>query len=232
LISLLKSLGFDTRFVSGYAFADEWQAHAWAEVKIGDSWIPLDPTFREAGALDARHIASSYSEDQSEVFDVLSARGEGFTFNSTVSVKTSEKEQFEEVLFVHSVLYDDDLKVIIYNPTNSYVTPTYELSLPEYLLPTDTRILTIAPEEFETMTYHLTTGELEAGYAHTIPYRVVMQGTTLNDEHTIVKGTLENGAPSEEYEIPKDETETCPLISAALFLALFSSCFRLPQAQE
>ena len=232
LISMLKSLGFETRFVSGYAFADEWQAHAWAEVKIGDSWIPLDPTFRETGALDARHIASSYSEDQSEVFDTLIARGAGFTFNSTVSVQTSQKEQFEEVLFVHSVLYDDDLKVIIYNPTNSHVTPTYELSLPEYLLPRDTRILTIAPEEFETRNYHLSTGELEPGYAHTIPYRVVMQGTTLNEEHIIVKGTLENGEPTEKYELPKDEAETCPLISAAIFLILFSFCIRLPQVQE
>lgn len=216
LISMLNSLGFETRFVSGYAFADEWQSHAWLEAKIGESWIPIDPTFREVGALDARHIASSYSQDQSQVFDSLIARGKGFDFNSTVSVKTLEKEPFEEVLFIHTVLYDDEFKVIIYNPTKAYVTPTYELSLPEYLLAKDTQILTISPKEFATLNYQLSTGDLEPGYAHQIPYLITLQGTTITDEHTLVKGTLQNGEPTEQYELPKDETQSCPLLLFSL----------------
>jgi len=216
LISMLNSLGFETRFVSGYAFADEWQSHAWLEAKIGESWVPIDPTFREVGALDARHIASSYSQDQSQVFDSLIARGKGFDFNSTVSVKTLEKEPFEEVLFIHTVLYDDEFKVIIYNPTQSYVTPTYVLSLPEYLLAKDTNILLIPPKEFATYNYHLSTGDLEPGYAHQIPYLITLQGTTLNEEHTLVKGTLKNGSPTEPYELPQDQTQACPLIVFSL----------------
>ncbi len=222
LISLLNSLGFETHFVSGYAFADEWQAHAWAEAKVGEKWIPLDPTFRETLTLDARHIATSYSDDQSGAFDVLTARGKGFRFNSTVSIKTLDKQQFEEFLFVHPVLYDDELKIILYNPTEYYVTPTYELLLPDYLLSPDSQILVIAPEESETRMYHLNTGKLEAGYAHTIPYYVDMQGTNINGELTLVKGTLREASPTQYYEPPEVKTETCPLIGLALVLILFS----------
>ena len=224
-ISMLRSLGFETRFVSGYAFAEDWQPHAWAEVRVGGNWVPVDPTFREVGALDARHIVTSYSYDQSGVYDILVARGEGFTFNSTVSVKTSEKQSFEEVLFIHSVLYGDDMKVVVYNPTDQYVTPTYELSMPEFILPKDIRIVTIPPQESKTFTYHLSTGDLESGFSHNIPYQISVQGTTLTGEHTIVKGTLSNGEPEEEYQPPQDESEPCPLITFSLmfiFAALFS----------
>lgn len=224
-ISMVRSLGFETRFVSGYAFADDWQPHAWAEVKVGGNWVPVDPTFREVGALDARHIVTSYSYDQSGVYDILVARGKGFIFNSTVTVKTSEKQSFEEILFIHSVLYGDDLKVVVYNPTGQYVTPTYELSMPEFILPRDTRILTIPPQGSETLTYHLSTGDLESGFSHSIPYQISVQGTTLTGEHTIVKGTPSNGEPEEEYTPPQDESEPCPLITLSLafvFAALFS----------
>lgn len=219
-ISMVRSLGFETRFVSGYAFAEDWQPHAWAEVMVGGEWVPVDPTFREVGALDARHIVSSYSSDQSGVYDILVAKGKGFTFNSTVTVKTSEKQSFEEVLFIHSVLYDDDLKVVIHNPTDFYVTPTYELSMPEFILPKDTRILTIPPQGSETLIYHLSTGDLDSGFSHNIPYQIVVQGTTLTGEHMIVKGTSSNGEPEEEYKPPQNESEPCPLIMLALAFIL------------
>ncbi len=211
-ISMVRSLGFETRFVSGYAFAEYWQPHAWAEVRVEGEWVPVDPTFREVGALDARHIISSYSYDQSGVYDILIARGKGFIFNSTVTVKTSEKQSFEEVLFIHSVLYDDDLKVVIHNPTDFYVTPTYELSMPDFILSKDIRILTISPQGSETLTYHLSTGGLEQGFSHSIPYQIVVQGTTLTGEHIIVKGTPSNGEPEVEYVPLQDESEPCPLI--------------------
>ncbi|MCP4647230.1 MAG: hypothetical protein GY852_05745 [bacterium] len=215
-ISMARSLGFETRFVSGYAFAEDWQPHAWAEVKVGGDWLPVDPTFREVGALDARHIVSSYSYDQSGVYDILVARGSGFIFNSTVTVKTSEKYSFEEVLFIHSVLYGDDLKVVVHNPTNQYVSPTYELSMPEFILPRDTRIIAISPQGSKTLTYHLNTGDLDPGFSHSIPYQIEVQGTTLTGEHTIVKGTPSNGEPEEEYQPPQDESAPCPLIALSL----------------
>ena len=182
--------------------------------------VPVDPTFREVGAIDARHIISSYSQDQSGVYDILVARGSGFIFNSTVTVTTSEKQSFEEILFIHTVLYGDDLKVVIHNPTDSYITPTYELSMPRFILPRDIRILTLPPQGSETLTYHLDTGELDTGFSHSIPYQITVQGTTLTGEHIIVKGTPSNGEPEEEYVPPQDQSEPCPLITLALAFIL------------
>ncbi|MBD3397907.1 hypothetical protein GF412_02020 [Candidatus Micrarchaeota archaeon] len=218
-ISMLRSLGFETRFVSGYAFAEEWQPHAWAEVKIGESWVPVDPTFREVGALDARHLASSYSSDQSGAYDLLVARGNGFDFNSTVSVSTSEKEKFEELIFVHTVLYDDDLKVTLYNPSSSYITPTYEFAMPEFILTKDTRIIVIPPSSSKEITYRLNTGELEAGYTHNVPYYLSVQGTSVEGEHSIMKGSIADAEPEEEYS-ETQQHESCPLIALSLAMGL------------
>ncbi len=54
-----RSLGYPTRFVSGYAYSSDagaWQGHSWAEVWLG-KWVPVDPTWLEVGSLDATHIA-------------------------------------------------------------------------------------------------------------------------------------------------------------------------------
>lgn len=221
LISMLRSLGFETRFVSGYAFAEEWQPHAWAEVRIGGAWVPVDPTFRELGALDARHVASSYSDDQSGVYDVLVAKGSGFDFNSTVFVETSEQESFEEFLFIHTVLYDDDLKVVVYNPGSGYATPTYEFRMPEFILNKDTRILVVPPSSSKELDYRLHTGELETGYSHSIPYHIYVQGTRVDGEHTIIKKSHAKAEPTEEPAEMPAQSEPCPLIifSIAFLLA-------------
>ncbi|MFN7991756.1 MAG: transglutaminase-like domain-containing protein [Candidatus Micrarchaeia archaeon] len=72
LISMARSLGFDTRYVSGYVFANAWQAHAWAEIYIpGYGWLPADPTFGQVGILDDTHFGMHYGPDQSGTYDIL-----------------------------------------------------------------------------------------------------------------------------------------------------------------
>jgi hypothetical protein len=227
-LSMLRSLGFETRFVSGYAFSEGWQPHAWAEVKICEAWVPVDPTFREVGALDARHVASSYSEDQSGVYDVLVARGNGFDFNSTVSVHASEVVSFDELLFVHTVLYGDDLRVTLYNPSSSYVTPTYEFIMPDFIIKKDKRILVIPPASSRELTYRLDTGDLETGYSHSIPYHIYVQGTLVEGEHTIMKGSPAKAEPQAEYTQPIQQAkeEPCPLFVFFVAFVFAILCIR------
>jgi hypothetical protein len=224
---MAKSLGFETRFVSGYAFAGEWQAHAWAEVKIGEEWVPVDPTFGEMGILDARHIATSYSNDQGEVYDSLIAKGENFTFSSNVSLGASEQHMFQKFFSVHTVLFGDGLEVVVFNPTDFYATPTYSMDMPDYILPDDSRILVIPPRSSTTIRYTLNTAELEPGYTHEIPYEISMQGSTFNDKLSYVKGISASlvQPPLVEEEATPQTQGACPLLFVFALLALGFAVF-------
>lgn len=223
-MALASSLGFETRFVSGYAFSSEWEDHAWAEVRVGDSWVPADPTFREMGMLDARHIAISYS-DGSGARDVLVSKGvgistEGITFNSSVFIQTANRQEYPETLFVHTVLHEDDLKVVVYNPTDFYLTPAYHFSVPDYLHTGEVSTLVLAPGETKALAYHLNTDELEPGYSHSLPYRISLQGTTLDDELVIIKGNPTSAPDSDARS--SVGSEECPLVTGAVLLVLAS----------
>lgn len=227
-IAMARSLGFETRFVSGYAFAGEWQAHAWAEVRVGNRWIPVDPTFGEMGILDARHVATSYSDDQGEVYDSLLAKGGGFNFSSNVSVGTSEEHIFQKFFSVHTILFGDGLEVVIYNPTDFYATPTYTMDMPDYILPDDKRILVIPPRSSVTIRYSMNTAELEPGYTHEIPYEIKLQGATFSDELSYVKGVPRGLSPPpliQQSPAPQEEAP-CPLLLVfALAIFAFSIFF-------
>lgn len=63
LSSLLKTSGIPTRYIVGYAYStveNKLIGHTWVEILADDgSWIPLDPTWNEAGYLDAAHIKTA-----------------------------------------------------------------------------------------------------------------------------------------------------------------------------
>ena len=74
-VTLARSLGYPSRFVNGYAYASTlgvWQAHSWAEVWLG-KWVAVDPTWLEAGSVDATHIVISRSALSD--FNVVSVSG-------------------------------------------------------------------------------------------------------------------------------------------------------------
>jgi hypothetical protein len=64
MVALLRRLGVPARAAFGWAGLDDGQEaslglHAWVEVKIGDRWIPMDPTFNQAPAGACRVFASA-----------------------------------------------------------------------------------------------------------------------------------------------------------------------------
>ncbi|MCD6403212.1 MAG: lasso peptide biosynthesis protein [Candidatus Aenigmarchaeota archaeon] len=63
LLSMLRSLGIPARYVAGYAYSsNSFQPHAWVEVRVGDEWLGVDPTFGEM-SIDALHIKLFHSKD-------------------------------------------------------------------------------------------------------------------------------------------------------------------------
>ena len=71
LASLARAAGLPSRIVMGYIYAlGMFGGHAWAEVKLGDKWVPLDAAVVNAGVADATRIslvASSLAEGIGEM---------------------------------------------------------------------------------------------------------------------------------------------------------------------
>lgn len=64
-MALAKSVGIPVRYVAGYTYSGKyggWLGHAWAEAYIG-KWVPVDPTWLEAGRLGAAYIEVKRSAD-------------------------------------------------------------------------------------------------------------------------------------------------------------------------
>lgn len=70
LSSLLKLSGIPNRYVVGYAYSDVENrliGHTWVEVLADDgTWIPLDPTWLQAGYTDATHIKTANRVDANQ----------------------------------------------------------------------------------------------------------------------------------------------------------------------
>jgi len=71
LATLARAAGIPSRVVMGYIYAlGMFGGHAWAEVMIGERWVPLDAAIVNAGAADATRISlagSSLAEGFGEI---------------------------------------------------------------------------------------------------------------------------------------------------------------------
>lgn len=71
LATLARAAGLPSRIVMGYVYAlGMFGGHAWAEVMIGESWVPLDAAVVNADAADATRVslaASSLAEGIGEI---------------------------------------------------------------------------------------------------------------------------------------------------------------------
>ncbi len=76
-ISMCRSVGIPARYVEGIVFNGEtWNFHAWAEVYV-DGWLPVDPTYDEAGFVDSSHIELAKVYGDSDVYHRIKWEGEG-----------------------------------------------------------------------------------------------------------------------------------------------------------
>ncbi|MBU0591047.1 transglutaminase-like domain-containing protein [Candidatus Micrarchaeota archaeon] len=88
-MSLANSLGFKTRYASGYVYANGWQPHAWTEVYVPSyGWLSVDPTLAQVGTLDNSHVLLRYGADQNSVFDSLISQNADATLSFDDSITT------------------------------------------------------------------------------------------------------------------------------------------------
>ncbi|MFH0949021.1 MAG: transglutaminase-like domain-containing protein [Candidatus Aenigmatarchaeota archaeon] len=106
LAALLRLSDISTRYVVGYAYSTidkKFIGHTWVEVLAGDgSWIPIDPTWLQAGYLDATHIKTANLLDGNQR-DTLNYIGSG------VINWTRAEERFELIDFKLSEIADVSL---------------------------------------------------------------------------------------------------------------------------
>ena len=63
-LSRAAALGHEGRVAVGLAWDGEALAwHAWAELREGDAWVPVDPTFRQLPARGPRFTVARYAPD-------------------------------------------------------------------------------------------------------------------------------------------------------------------------
>lgn len=87
-VSMLRSVGIPSRFVSGYAynqnmevFEQRWVGHSWAQVYFpGVGWVPYDVTDRQYGYVDAGHVMLNVSLDANQ--DDIEYVAHGIDFNA------------------------------------------------------------------------------------------------------------------------------------------------------
>jgi transglutaminase-like putative cysteine protease len=79
LTSLLRLNSIPTSYVVGYSYSEldkQFIGHAWVEILTSDGWVALDPTWLEAGYLDATHVKIANLPDSNHT-EILSYRGSG-----------------------------------------------------------------------------------------------------------------------------------------------------------
>lgn len=204
LLSLLRAVGVNGTYVSGYVYSREWQPHAWLEIDLPNGHkLAIDPTFGEAQNLDNSHIATYYSEDQEGVFDkILSDKKVEFESSEKITVLSMEnsiKRPAEvEYYFNES---SEQIIITLKNNLNEYVLFPYSMSIPEEAGEGERTLILLAPKETKKLTYRINPGYIKEGFIYTIP--IMVQVNDFENKYEIVL--------SKEPQ-KKEETKICGIM--------------------
>lgn len=205
--ALLRAKNIPTRLAIGITFDGlAWGNHAWIEVynEKQNEWIPSDPTFREAGFVDATHIKMGSFSDVS--LSLAKA-----TYPSTANITFDTQSRLPQVQ-IHNVKYFDlvtlstteqevksntwnEIKVKIKNNTNRTINAPISIkeNYSEILFQEKRKTEILLPHETKEITFKiLPLIELEQNqYAKgTLTFNSLSEPTKQNI--TIVKGVETN----------------------------------------
>lgn len=175
LISMARSLGFETRYINGYVYVNGWQPHAWAEVRIpGNGWVSADATLGQVGDLDSTHLAISSGDDPLSTPDILLSKNK----NSTLAV--------DDALTKHSISngsgnvnistsLDSVSYLVSVNVTNSaetYSFGSYSLAAPKEYDINENSVILLEPKGSMVRYYGLNYSLFSSSQAYAIPLSV------------------------------------------------------------
>ena len=101
-ISMTRSLGIPSRYVTGVAYTNligDWGPHAWAEVYFPEiGWVPFDVTYGQFGWIDPTHIKLKTTLDSGDPSIKYIWRGKRVDFNAKeIDIDTSLVSKGEKI---------------------------------------------------------------------------------------------------------------------------------------
>ncbi|MBI5046174.1 transglutaminase domain-containing protein [Candidatus Micrarchaeota archaeon] len=220
LISMARSLGFQTRYVSGYVLGNSWQSHAWAQIYVpNDGWLDADPTFGEVGILDSSHVAIEYGTDQSDVYDtLLSNNGASLSVNDSVSqtsITDNSKGATLSLAIDNSSAITSSSSSVFVNISNTrsseYLFGTFDLFSDDKYFKRQNSIILLKPGELRNLSYPLDRSSFQSGYSYTLPFSGSFNDAKMNSTVTILKpqsGINPNGSSSSSSS---GASSSCPI---------------------
>jgi hypothetical protein len=205
-ISMLRSLGIPSRVVTGYAYtnSDElveylnsnWGGHAWAEVLIGDTWVPFDLTYNQYGYVDASHIILDRTKELRTNSVKINASGFDFKLTPNSLKTTNEFTILEKIKEIEDFGFDIDIsgptelgfdsygyiETTIKNNKNYYQILFLKIAKPREidLLSDNEKMLILKPNEELTTYFKYKIPQLDKGYRYTFPFTIYNDELTLN----------------------------------------------------
>ena len=215
-ISMMRSLGIPARVVTGYAYTNSqevidfvgspWGGHAWAEVLIGDTWVPFDLTYNQYGFVDATHIVLDKSSNIRSNSIKINGSGRGFTLvdGSLRSQTEFSVLEEEETLFEHgftlSVDGPQEIAPNSYGYINATITNTkdfYQVLFLQVaktseveLLSRPEQMMIFKPGESKELLLTYKIPLLDENYVYTFPFLLYNDFLEEEFEVSVQKGNL------------------------------------------
>lgn len=202
IISILNSIGVETRYVAGFADGGVFQPHAWAEVKTPNGeWIAIDPTFGEVGKLDNSHFAVAYSVDQSGIYDYVVSKSQDVRLETTYEIKDEELNQEQPFPsdLVAKIEFNEKTGDIITSITNYQKEVFFAKYQFSSYKKTNEKAVAIRSGETIFLKEKIDVESLKEGFEYKIPIKIKLNDFLTTKEVQIIKGdkkeTQENYGP-------------------------------------
>lgn len=229
-VSMLRSIGIPARVVSGIAYTDSqevidfvgsnWGGHAWAEVLIGDQWVPFDLTYNQYGFVDPTHIVF----DKHYELRSIGVSVNGSAYGVQIShLETTPKYEILSTISPNENLLEDNfdikidaiselapgshgfLEIDVTNNKNYYQVLFLRLSKVdsvELLDPSEMKMLIFEPNQRQTVYYRfLLPDDLERGFIYTFPFTIYNEFLEITTNILVREGA----ETIREQQLPKEQ---------------------------
>lgn len=228
-ISMLRSLGIPARVVTGYAYTNSeelinfigsnWGGHAWAEVLIGDTWVPFDLTYNQYGFVDASHIILDRSVELRTNSVQINASGFDFKLVPNSLKTNNEFKVIEKIKNIEDFGFDISLsgptelsfdsygyiEVNVENKKDYYQILFLKIAKPKEieLISNNEKMLILKPNEEKKVFFNYKIPQLEKGYIYTFPFSIYNNEKTFSFESK----SKESFKYLSENELPTDNND-------------------------